>query len=251
MEVGAGSGFFTGKLYQLYPRAKITCLEPDPELRQSLSHKFPDIETIKTPLEEFNGEEEVFDIVLSHIVIHNLPNPVTVIKQMKKAVRKGGFVVCIEPVLGSRHFVSDQAVKEAFDTLWQYKVIMSTRRADTLGDSERQSPFYNSYPEFFEKLGLVNIRSHGWCSVFTLSDARFDFKTRKIWIRKRKQLFEDQRLITTKMLLESGMDSSKIEDAYCTLFKYFEMLENANEQQLAHIHEQEITSRVIIIGQKE
>ena len=251
LEVGAGSGFFTGKLHQLYPNSKITCLEPDPELRQSLSRKFPNIETINIPLEELNDVETVFDIAISHIVIHNLSDPLIAIKQMKKTVRRGGFVICIEPTLGSRHFVSDKIVKEAFDTLWQYKVIVSTKRAEGLSNPERQNPFYNSYPEFFEELGLVNIRCHGWCSVFTLSDSRIDFEIRKMWVRKRKELFEKPQPVRTRILLESGMDSSKVEGAYHDLFKYFDMLENANEQQLAHIHEQEITSRVITIGQRE
>lgn len=251
LEVGAGSGFFTEKLHQLYPLARMTCLEPDPELQASLSRKFPDIDTINSPLEELSSEKEDFDIALSHIVIHNLPEPLVAIEQMMSVVRKDGFVVCIEPVLGSRHYVPDEAAMEALDTLWQYKVIMSTRRAEALGNPESRNPYHYSYPTFFEKLGLVNIRCHGWCSVFTLSDSRIEFDTRKMWIQKRQDLFENRRSITTKTLLDSGMESSKIENAYHSLFNYFEMLKSANEQQLAQVHEQEILSRVITIGQKE
>jgi SAM-dependent methyltransferase len=249
LEVGAGSGYFTGKLYHIYPNAEIICLEPDPELRAALSIKFPDIKTIDVPLEELDLHDE-FDVVVSHIVIHNLPKPLVAIGRMKQAVRTGGYVVCIEPALGSRHFVPDKSVKEAFEILWQYHVIMSKRRTEALGNPERENPFYYSYPDFFEAINLVNIRCHGWYSVFTLSDPRFNFRERKEWILRRRELFEEQQPTTTRTLLESGMELSKIEGAYQVLFDYFRILEDANEEQLSHIHEQEIVSRCITIGQR-
>ncbi|TFG31821.1 class I SAM-dependent methyltransferase [Candidatus Thorarchaeota archaeon] len=250
LEVGSGSGFFTGKLQIIYPSARITCLEPDLNLRKSLSRKFPSINIVDIPLEEIDFFDE-FDAAISHIVIHNLPKPLIAIEKMKQAVRKEGYVICIEPALGSRHFVPDKSVGEAFDTLWQYSIIMSKKRAESFGKIERSNPFYYSYPDFFEKVGLENIRCHGLYSVFTLSDARFDFRERKKWIKRRRELFEDQRVVTTQTLLESGLESSKINEAYQILFDYFRMLEDANKEQLSHIHEQEIVSRSITIGQKK
>ncbi|NHI83297.1 MAG: hypothetical protein EAX81_03225 [Candidatus Thorarchaeota archaeon] len=170
---------------------------------------------------------------------------------MKRAVRKGRYVVCIEPALDSRHFVPDKSVEEAFDTLCQYNVIMSLRRTEAFDNLKQENPFYYSYPDFFEKVGLANIRCHGWYSVFTLSDTRFDFMERKAWIRRRRELFEKQQPNTTKTLLELGIEPSKIKEVFQVLFDYFRMLEDATEEQLSHIHEQEIVSRGITIGQKK
>ncbi len=250
LEVGSGSGFFTRKLRQIYPHAEITCLEPDPELRLSLTKKYPDIKVIDTPLEELSTPDSSFDLAVSHIVIHNLPDPVQAIRQMARTVRQGGHVVCIEPVLGSRTIYPDERVKDAVDTLWQYTVNLSMERSKLMDPSDRQNPYLNLYPEYFDEVGLANIQSHGWCSVFTLSDARFAYHERKMWIQRRTELYRSQREMVTQGLIESGMEKSKIEAAYKTLFEYFEMLGNTSEEQLSHIHEQEVGSRTITIGQK-
>lgn len=250
LEVGSGSGFFTGKLRQIYPHAEITCLEPDPELRLSLTKKYPDIRVIETPLEEMNDSDISFDLAVSHIVIHNLPDPVQAIRQMARVVGQGGHVVCIEPVLGSRTIYPVEGVKDADDTVWQYNLNLSLKRQELMKSSDRTSPYLNLYPEFFDEIGLTNIRSHGWCYVFTLSDGRYDYNERKMWIRKRTELYRSKREMVTQGLIESGMEKSKIDDAYKTLFEYFEMLESASEEQLSHIHEQEVGSRTITIGQK-
>lgn len=250
LEVGSGSGFFTGKLLQIYPLAEITCLEPDPELRLSLTKKYPDVKVIDTPLEELSGLDSSFDLAVSHIVIHNLPDPVLAIRQMARVVRQGGHVICIEPVLGSRTIYPVEGVKDAADTLWQYTVNLCMKRSELMDSPNRQNPYLSLYPEYFDEVGLTNIHSHGWCSVFTLSDARFDYNERKLWIKRRTELYRSQREMVTQGLIESGMEKSKIEAAYKTLFEYFEVLGSASEEQLSHQHEQEIGSRTITVGQK-
>jgi hypothetical protein len=129
-------------------------------------------------------------------------------------------------------------------------VNLSIKRSELMDSPDRQNPFLNVYPEYFDEVGLTNIRSHGWCSVFTLSDARFDYHERKMWIQRRTELYQSQREMVTQGLIESGMQKDKIDDAYKTLFEYFEMLGNASEEQLSHIHEQEVGSRTITIGQR-
>jgi ubiquinone/menaquinone biosynthesis C-methylase UbiE len=250
LEVGSGSGFFTGKLSQIYPQAEITCLEPDPELRLSLTKKHPDINVIDTPLEELTNWDDTFSLSVSHIVIHNLPDPVLAIRQMTRAVRQSGHVVCIEPVLGSRTIYPHDGVKDAVEIIWQYTVNLSIKRSELMDPHDRKNPFLSVYPEYFDEVGLTNIRSYGWCSVFTLSDTRFDYHERKMWIQKRTELYRSKRKLITQGLIESGMEKSKIDEAYKTLFEYFEMLGSASEEQLSHIHEQEVVSRTITIGQR-
>ena len=159
-------------------------------------------------------------------------------------------MICIEPTSGYRHIIPNSEVRKALDTIGEYSRIMSKERAKTLNRENRKNPFSYSYPEFFEELGLKNISCHGWCSVFTLSDPRFDFDHRRLWITRRKQLFLDEREEKTRVLAKAGMNQSRIDGAYEIVLDYFETLETASEEELSHIHEQEITNRVITIGQK-
>ena len=71
-----------------------------------------------------------------------------------------------------------------------------------------------------------------------------------MWISRRKQLLLDVRDERTRVLVDAGMNPDKISNAYETVLAYFETLENATEEELSHIHEQEITNRIITIGQK-
>ncbi len=250
LEVGSGSGYFTGKLRFLYCNRRITCLEPDPVLRAALAIKFPDLEIIESPLESGDIPSASFDMALSHIVIHNLPDPLSGLEQMKNAVRPGGFVVCIEPTPGYRHLLPHDTIRKALDVLNEYSRIVSIERSKVLGDKEGRNPFSYSYPEFFESLGLRNISCYGWSSVFTLSDPRFDFDHKKKWLSRRKQLVLDEREDKTKVMVSAGLNREKIDDAYETILAYFTQLEHADEEELSHIHEQVIINRTITIGQK-
>lgn len=250
LEVGSGSGFFTGKLSFLYPTSEITCLEPDPELRKALHQKYPKFRILESPIETAGIFPESFDLAITHIVIHNLPDPMAALVQMRNAIRPGGYVVCIEPTSGYRHIVPHEDVRKALDTLQEYSRIMTRKRDEALNLNGRKNPYSYSYPEFFEELGLDNISCYGWCSVFTLSDSRFDFDHRKMWISRRKQLLLDVREERTKVLIDAGMNPDRIEEAYEIVLGYFDTLENASQEKLSHIHEQEITNRIITVGQK-
>lgn len=250
LEVGSGSGYFTGKLSFLYPKAELTLLEPDPDLRKILSQRHPKKKILESPIETAGILPESFDLAITHIVIHNLPDPMVALKQMKSAVKSGGYIVCIEPTSGYRYIQPQEDVRKALDVLREYSRIMSRKREEVMNLGMRRNPFSYSYPEFFDELGLRNISCYGWCSVFTLSDSRFDFEHRKTWITRRKQLFLNEREEKTQVLVDAGMNLTKIEDAYETVLSYFDMLENASEENLAHIHEQEIINRTITIGQK-
>jgi SAM-dependent methyltransferase len=250
LEVGSGSGYFTGKLSFLYPRMEITCLEPDPELREVLKQRHPKKKILESPIESAGIFPESFDMALTHIVIHNLPDPMVALEQMRDAVKPGGYIVCIEPTSGYRYMQPNEDVRKALDVIREYSRIMSRKRSDVMKLGMRRNPFSYSYPEFFEELGLRNISSYGWCSVFTLSDPRFDFEHRRYWISRRKQLFIDEREEKTDVLVDAGVNLTKIEEAYEIILAYFDTLEAATEEELSHIHEQEITNRTITIGQK-
>ena len=251
LEVGSGSGFFTGKLRFLYPHRSIICLEPDPILRSALLSKFHDLEVLTEPLETCEIPPETFDLAISHVVIHNLPDPLQGLKRMERAVKSGGFIVCIEPTSGYRHILPHENLTKAFDVLKEYSRVVSIERTKVLKLGESRNPYSYSYPELFEELGLVDITCYGWCSVFTLSDPRFEFEHKKKWVTRRKKLLMDERDEKTRVMVEAGLNKDRIDDAYDTILAYLGQIESASEDEISHIHEQEISNRTITIGRKK
>lgn len=65
-----------------------------------------------------------------------------------------------------------------------------------------------------------------------------------------KKLLQNERARTTKDLLEMGKTNQDIDSAFSIILAYLQGLEQASEENLSHIHEQEITNRVVTIGQK-
>ncbi|MHA2366309.1 MAG: hypothetical protein ACXAC7_20300, partial [Candidatus Hodarchaeales archaeon] len=191
-----------------------------------------------------------FDVILSHIVIHNVVDYLTVIKQMTKSIKKHGYVVCIEPLPTGRHYYPETKVQKAMDLIEEVKIYRSEQRNEGLEyQTTRKNPWTNNYPSLFEKAGLKNIQAYGWTSVFTLSDNRYDYNDRKRWIKLRIKLFKDQQKEFTNILLKRRKSMMEISEAYRIIYEYFNTLNSATEDELNHLHEQEISHRIICIGQ--
>lgn len=251
LEVGSGNGFFTNKLLEMFPEIDLVCLEPDVSFVKILEKRFGNrISIVNEKVEKMNFKDESFDVVISHIVIHNLYDPIEALNEMKRVIKSKGRLITIEPLPASRQYYPDKKIEEAADYLFKAQIIKTIKYNEETMKNTDINPWKNNYPDFFEKVGLNNITCHGWTSIFTLSDNRFDFKERKTWITNRKKLVESKKLETTKILIESGEKQEQIDEAYNILLSYFTKLEEASNEELDHIHEQEIVHRIIAIGQK-
>ncbi|HUU76810.1 MAG TPA: class I SAM-dependent methyltransferase [candidate division Zixibacteria bacterium] len=251
LEVGSGNGFFTNKLLEMFPEIDLVCLEPDVSFVKILEKRFGNrISIVNEKVEKMNFKDESFDAVISHIVIHNLYDPIEALNEMKRVIKSKGRLITIEPLPASRQYYPDKKIEEAADYLFKAQIIKTIKYNEETMKNTDINPWKNNYPDFFEKVGLNNITCHGWTSIFTLSDNRFDFKERKTWITNRKKLVESKKLETTKILIESGEKQEQIDEAYNILLSYFTKLEEASNEELDHIHEQEIVHRIIAIGQK-
>jgi len=251
LEVGAGTGFFTRILLKLNPRMTLTCLEPDDTFVKVLEQRFGRrTRVVQGTIEESSIQSESFHAVVSHIVLHNLPDALRALCVMKEAVRKGGHVVAIEPAPGfMNHYPSDD-IARSFRLLGEVKTLRWRKRKEVHRLPEDWQPYSRCYPQIFEKAGLRRIRCYGLSCVFTLSDERYSFAERKKWIRMRRKLLEDERTRTTRELMELGTSEQDIDRAYSVVFDYVGQLERASEEELSHIHEQEVTNRTVTIGQK-
>lgn len=251
LEVGSGTGFFTHILLDLFPDTSLTCLEPDPVFASILSESFGKrVAIINESIENCIIKERSFDAAISHIVIHNLSKPLIALRKMGDLVREGGHVITIEPTTGSRHHLPSEELSNAFDLLFEAQIVKCIRRQKAMGTLESVNPFSYCYPQFFEEIGFSDIHCYGLTSVFTLSDSRFNYDEKKRWIEHRYALFQKKRHDITEILLTAGKQLDEINRAYSIVLGYLGKLMTLSEEELSHVHEQEIYHRVITIGSK-
>ncbi|UCC18479.1 MAG: class I SAM-dependent methyltransferase [Promethearchaeota archaeon] len=251
LEIGSGNGFFTNILLKLFHGINLSCLEPDETFVNILKERFKDrIKIIKDEIESNKIPENTFDVIISHIVLHNLKDPIVALKKMKKITKTNGRIVIIEPLPSGKHYYPSEEVQKASEFLGQAIFLKATKRRQLLKYSNTWDPWNSCYPQFFQEIGLQNIRCDGWTSIFTLSDKRIDFKERKNWIKMRTNLVKEGKNETTQFLIQEGFTEGEINKSYSILLNYFKKLEMADEEELNKIHEQEIVHRIIIVGQK-
>ncbi len=251
LEIESGSGFFTDILLTLFPEITLTCLEPDEVFVEKLKERFgKKIGIVVDEVETMKIEKNTFDVVISHIVIHNLAEPIVALEQMKRVVKIDGKVVVIEPLPTSRNYYPSEEVTDAFDFLNKARIHKCIQRAKSMTIKASVNPWKNCYPHFYKEIGLTNINNYGWTSVFTLSDSRYNYLEKKKWLKMRTQLMENSKGQTTKTLLEAGETKENIEAAFKKISAYFKKLNNASKDEMLDLHEQEIVHRIIVIGQK-
>ena len=251
LEVGSGPGFFTDLIFKLNPEVCLTCLEPDESFIKILEERFGNsIQLLQNKIEDALELAGKFDAAITHIVVHNLPNPTTILEKMKECVRIGGHVVTVEPLPQAKHFYPSETISEAFNLLDKVKVLRWQQRIESLDFANEWDPWDRCYAQLFEEVGLKNIHSYGWTSVFTLSDNRYSYREREEWIAMRSKLIENEKKRRTQELLKLGVEKSAIESAYSVVFRYLDELENKTKEQLSCLHEQEIVHRVITIGER-
>ncbi|MFX1563754.1 MAG: class I SAM-dependent methyltransferase, partial [Promethearchaeota archaeon] len=186
LEVGAGNGFFTSILLRINPKMELACLEPDAKFSAILKKRLGSkANVIQRPIEDSGISFNSYDAAITHIVIHNVPNPLEALSHMKNAVRSGGFVITIEPLPIGRHYLPSRELEQAFALLHEATLFLCRQRQLSLKIGNSVDPWRYNYPFLFEEVGLTFLQCHGWTSIFTLSDERYEFDELKKWIKMR------------------------------------------------------------------
>ncbi|MFX0108174.1 MAG: class I SAM-dependent methyltransferase, partial [Candidatus Hodarchaeota archaeon] len=226
MEVGSGGGFFTNLLLTINPQMNLTCLEPDPELAGNLASRFEDrVSVLPSRVEQIPMKSSVYDVVLSHIVLHNLNNPLAALDEMTRVTKAGGHVVAIEPLPASRHYFPTPELQQAFDLLQKAQVYRCMEWSSTREVASPRDPWSYCYPQLFEQVALKDIHCFGWTSVFTLSDSRFSFTDRKRWAGRRAKLIENEQSSTSEILKRNGHTQNEIDQASSIIHSYCERVD--------------------------
>ena len=102
LEIGAGTGYFTLNLAQLELIARPTATDISPRMLATLSDSAQrlglEVETVVTEAERLPFDDESFDLVFGHAVLHHIPDLERAFAEFARVLRPGGRIsFCGEP----------------------------------------------------------------------------------------------------------------------------------------------------------
>ncbi len=98
LEIGSGTGYFSLNLVQLGLIGKLTATDISPGMLDRLaatarSLGLDQVSTVVTEAETLPFENESFDLVLGHAVLHHIPDLDRAFTEFKRVLRPGGLIV--------------------------------------------------------------------------------------------------------------------------------------------------------------
>lgn len=97
LEIGSGAGFLMTFLESEFPQAHLTGIEYDKRLVPIIQSKVKNARIIQGNAEEFDLENETFDMIVSLQVIEHLYRPELMLAAVKKHLKPGGIFVFTTP----------------------------------------------------------------------------------------------------------------------------------------------------------
>ena len=96
LEIGSGTGYFSLNLMQLGIVERLTATDISPGMLSRLSRTADylglEIETVATDAEELPFDDESFDIVFGHAVLHHIPDLDRAFAEFRRVLRPGGVI---------------------------------------------------------------------------------------------------------------------------------------------------------------
>ncbi len=98
LEIGSGTGYFSLNLVQLGLIGKLTATDISPGMLDRLAATaralgLDHVSTVVTEAESLPFEDESFDLVLGHAVLHHIPDLDRAFAEFKRVLRPGGLIV--------------------------------------------------------------------------------------------------------------------------------------------------------------
>jgi len=102
LEIGSGTGYFSLNLMQLGVVERLTATDISPGMLRRLAATAADlgleVETVSTEAEQLPFEDESFDLVFGHAVLHHIPDLEGAMAEFHRVLRPGGAIAfCGEP----------------------------------------------------------------------------------------------------------------------------------------------------------
>ncbi len=94
LEIGAGTGYFTLNLMRAGLIGEATCTDISPGMLRTLAHNAErlglEVETVQADAERLPFEDESFDLVLGHAVLHHIPDLPRAFREFERVLSPGG-----------------------------------------------------------------------------------------------------------------------------------------------------------------
>ena len=102
LEIGAGTGYFSLNLLRQGILSDVTCTDVSPGMLEALSESADrlhlDVDTAVCDAENLPFENDSFDVVFGHAVLHHIPDLERAFSEFRRVLKPGGLVVfCGEP----------------------------------------------------------------------------------------------------------------------------------------------------------
>lgn len=102
LEIGAGTGYFSLNLLKQGILSDVTCTDVSPGMLETLAASAErmhlDVETVVCDAESLPFENDSFDVVFGHAVLHHIPDLERAFSEFRRVLKPGGLVAfCGEP----------------------------------------------------------------------------------------------------------------------------------------------------------
>jgi ubiquinone/menaquinone biosynthesis C-methylase UbiE len=178
LEIGAGTGYFSLNLLRQGILSEATCTDVSPgmldQLATSAERLHVDVETVVCDAESLPFENNSFDVVFGHAVLHHIPDLERAFSEFRRVLKPGGLVAfCGEPsATGDRLAAYPKRAALAVAPLWRQ--LMRARKHEGVdgswGKDEEASlePYVDVHafsPQDLERAarggGFTNVRIKG------------------------------------------------------------------------------------------
>ena len=97
LEIGSGTGYFSLNLVQLGVIERLTATDISPGMLKRLAATaealgLDDVQTVVTEAEQLPFEDESFDLVFGHAVLHHIPDLERAFGEFRRVLRPGGMI---------------------------------------------------------------------------------------------------------------------------------------------------------------
>ena len=138
LEIGAGTGYFSLNLMLEGTIERLTATDIAPgmlaALRANAERLDLEVETVETDAEQLPFDDESFDLVLGHAVLHHVPDPTRAAAEFARVLRPGGTVIfCGEPSANGDQIAAwPKRAAVAAAPLWR-RLVGAGKRGDAAG----------------------------------------------------------------------------------------------------------------------
>jgi len=256
VDVGCGSGYFTKIIARcMTKKDKVIGVDPDIRLvreaericrEERLSNvQFKIGNVWRIPL-----DSNCADLVVTHVVLSNIPRQFDALLEMKRIAKMGGKVAVIDPAKGGGQYFPDERLNELYDKFhkafgtaidkgWRQRFDMSTYIEN----------YHLKIPQLFLKAGLADVSLNGYLSTFLLCDTRRSMNEMKTYLQARLRLWRKLEKRNKKCALMGGMNEEEFQELFRRYTNYLEDLVT-HPRKIKQTPEVGIVSRVIVCGAK-